>query len=91
MSIKQVDAQESSKASECIKVELKERLTLKEKLLEEVIGWWEPNIFREKEASSCVAPTTTGQGRFPIVAVGAVPGRHVHGTFVGGYSSGTGG
>jgi hypothetical protein len=45
MSIKQVDAPESSKASVCIKVESKERLTLKEKLLEEVIGWWEPNVF----------------------------------------------
>ncbi len=39
MSIKQVDAPESSKAIECIKVELKERLTLKEKLLEDVLGW----------------------------------------------------
>ena len=39
MSIKQVDAPESSKASEYIEVELKERLTLNEKLLEDVLRW----------------------------------------------------
>ena len=39
MSIKQVDALESSKVSECIEVELKEILTSNEKLLEDVLRW----------------------------------------------------